>query len=98
MVRLSSLYHYIFGLPDNELEIIEKQKHLRHLLHSQIVLSNIKLNPTTTIIKTGIYELDKVDLSDSQIFKMATKISIPNENFRKKRRRLLTKKKTLKTI
>lgn len=100
MVRLSSLYHYIFGLPDNELEIIEKVKQQRHLVHKQINLSNIKLNPTTTLIKSGIYELDKkeVDLSDSQIFKMATKISIPNENFRKKRRRLLTKKKTLKTI
>ena len=95
MVRLSSLYHYIFGLPDNDLQIIEKQKQLRHLIHKQINLSNIKLNPTKTTIKTGIYELDKkeVDLSDSQIFKMATKISIPNENFKRKRKRLLTKKK-----
>ena len=94
MVRLNSIYHYIFGLPDNELAIIEKQKQLRHVLHSQIVLSKIKLNPTNTVFKTGIYELDK--LSDSQIFKMATKISIPNENFKRKRRRLVTKKKTKK--
>jgi hypothetical protein len=96
MVRLSSLYHYFFGLPYNELEIIERQKHLRHTLHSQIVLSNIKLKPTTTLIKTGIYELDKKNnLTDSQIFKMATKISIPNDNFKKKKK-FICKKKTKK--
>ena len=98
MVRLNSIYHYFFGLPYNELEIIEKQKQLRHLIHKQINLSNIKLNPIKTVVKSGIYELDKkeVDLSDSQILKLHSKIIIPNENFRKKRRRLLTKKKTKK--
>ena len=96
MVRLNSIYHYFFGLPDNDLQIIERQKQLRHLLHSQIVLSNIKLEPTKTVVKSGIYELDKKqikeELTDSQIFKMATKISIPNENFKKKRKRFMTKK------
>ena len=98
MFRLSRIYHYFGFWNADELAIIERQKQLRHLLHYQIVLSNIKLNPTKTVVKSGIYFLDKKEieknkLSDSQIFKMATKISIPNENFRKKRRRLLTKKK-----
>lgn len=94
MVRMSSIYHYFFGLPNKDLEIIEKVKQQRHLVHKQINLSNIKLNPTTTVVKTGFYELDKqkVNLSDSQIFKMATKISIPNENFKQKRKRFMTKK------
>tara|TARA_R110000772_G_scaffold142661_2_gene252319 strand:+ start:843 stop:1139 length:297 start_codon:yes stop_codon:yes gene_type:complete len=98
MVRLNSILHYFFGLPDKELQIVERQKQLRNALHRQINLSNIKLNSTTTIIKTGIYGLDKTNLSDSQILKLHSKIIIPNENFRKKRRRLITKKKTLKTI
>jgi len=94
---MSSIYHYIFGLPDNQLKIIEKVKQQRHLVHKQINLSNIKLNPTTTVIKSGFYELDKQNnLSNSQILKLHSKIIIPNENFKSKRKRLITKKKTRK--
>ena len=38
MVRLNSIYHYFFGLPENEKIIIEKQTRLRSLLHRQINL------------------------------------------------------------
>jgi hypothetical protein len=61
-MRISSIIHYFFGLSSNELEIIEKQKAKRHLLHKQINLSKIKLKPTKTIVKTGIYDLDKKSL------------------------------------
>ena len=61
-MRISSIIHYFFGLSSNELEIIEKQKAKRHLLHKQINLSKIKLKPTKTIFKTGIYDLDKKSL------------------------------------
>jgi hypothetical protein len=61
-MRISSIYHYFFGLSSNELEIIEKQKAKRHLLHKQINLSKIKLKPTITVVKYGIYDLDKKSL------------------------------------
>lgn len=61
-MRFSSIYHYFFGLPSYDLEIIEKQKAKRHLLHKQINLSKIKLKPTITIVKYGIYDLDKKSL------------------------------------
>jgi len=61
-MRISSIIHYFFGLSSNELEIIEKQKAKRHLLHKQINLSKIKLKPTITVVKYGIYDLDKKSL------------------------------------
>jgi len=61
-MRISSIIHYFLGLSSNELEIIEKQKAKRHLLHKQINLSKIKLKPSHTIIKYGIYHLDKQNL------------------------------------
>lgn len=83
-MRISSIIHYFFGLSSNELEIIEKQKAKRHLLHKQINLSKIKLKPTKTIVKTGIYDLDKNSLISDCID--INKISFVDE-FEKKLKR-----------
>ena len=95
MVRLNSIYHYFFGLPENEKIIIEKQTRLRSLLHRQINLSNIKLKPVKTIIKYGIYELDR-DLLIKECFSHKlnfvdeyekSKIKFNNKNNKKKRKK-----------
>ena len=49
-----SWYNY-----DKELQVVLKQRRLRHELHRQIIFSKLKLNPTITIYKTGIHDLDK---------------------------------------
>ena len=95
MVRLNSIYHYFFGLPENEKIIIEKQTRLRSLLHRQINLSNIKLKKTKTIIKYGIYELDKNELIKECfsyhklkfIDEYEKKTKFINKNNKKKRRK-----------
>jgi hypothetical protein len=96
MVRLNSIYHYFFGLPENEIQIIEKQKRLRSLLHRQINLSKIKLKPTNTIIKYGIYELDRdllikecIDINKLKFVDEyeKSKINFINKNNKKKRRK-----------
>lgn len=94
MVRLNSIYHYFFGLPENEKQIIERQTRLRHLVHKQINLSNIKLKKTNTIIKYGIYELDKNELIKECNFNKLkfideyekSKIKFNNKNNKKKRK------------
>ena len=96
MVRLNSIYHYFFGLPENEKQIIEKQKRLRSLLHRQINLSNIKLKKCNTIVKTGIYELDRdllikecIDISKIRYIDEyeKSKNNFINKNNKKKRRK-----------
>ena len=90
MFRLSRIYHYFGFWTVDELAIIERQKQLRHQMHRQICFSNLILKPTKTVVKTGIDELDKKEikeeLTNSQILKLHSKIIIPNDNFKKKKK------------
>jgi hypothetical protein len=96
MVRLNSIYHYFFGLPENEKQIIEKVKSHRHLVHRQINLSNIKLKKCNTIVKYGIYELDRdllikecIDINKLKFVDEyeKSKIKFNNKNNKKKRKK-----------
>jgi hypothetical protein len=91
-MRISSIYHYFFGLPNKDLEIIEKVKTQRHLLHKQINLSKIKLKPTITVIRTGIYFLDKKNINPANIPIPINKIKFVDE-FEKKKKRIIKKHK-----
>lgn len=94
-MRISSIYHYFFGLPNKDLEIIEKVKIQRHLLHKQINLSKIILKPTNTIVKYGIYHLDKQNLITECID--INKINFVDE-FDKKVKRTWKRRKRKKLI
>jgi hypothetical protein len=59
MLLLEGLYGYWYSDYNKELETIKKQRDLRHLLHKQINLSNVKLKKVNTIEKIGIWELEK---------------------------------------
>jgi hypothetical protein len=92
-MRISSIYHYFFGLSSDELNIIEKQKAKRHLLHKQINLSKIKLKPTITIIKYGIYDLDKKNINPATISIPINKIKFVDEFDKKFKRTKKTRKR-----
>lgn len=89
-MRISSLFHYFFGLPNKDLEIIEKVKKQRHLVHKQINLSKIKLKPTLTIEKNGFYDLQNKKIKPAIISLTLNKINFVDE-FDKKHK--TTKKK-----
>ena len=57
---LSSLYGFWYSDYNKELEQITKQRKLRHLLHKQINLSNVKLKKIITCEKLGIWEIEKL--------------------------------------
>lgn len=44
-MRLNSIYHWFFGLEDQQQNIIRRQAHLKHLVCKQIRESHIKLKP-----------------------------------------------------
>lgn len=91
-MRISRVYHYFFGLPNKDLEIIEKAKKQRHLVHKQINLSKIRLKPTITIIKYGIYDLDKKNINPATIPIPINKLNFVDE-FEKKVKRTKKKRK-----
>lgn len=64
---LSFLYNYWYSNYDTELKTITTQRRLRHELHKQIVFSKLKLKPTITIYKSGIHELDKMNIQKAYL-------------------------------